>query len=90
MDLEMPVMDGYEATDRIRQAEQKNNYRKTYICALSASTDVGKKYLSLKQLLDTIDRCKKCGMDDYLSKPLNMEIMLRLISEQFNNASKKK
>jgi hypothetical protein len=29
-------------------------------------------------------------MDDYLSKPLNMEKMLRLISEQFNNASKKK
>lgn len=37
----MPLMDGYESTERIRQSEKNNKYHRTYICALSASKDEG-------------------------------------------------
>ena len=36
MDLILPQMDGYEATLRIRQFEEANNVRKSYICGNSA------------------------------------------------------
>jgi len=38
----MPMMDGYEATMRIREIEKENKYRSTLICALSAYTDESK------------------------------------------------
>jgi CheY-like chemotaxis protein len=58
MDIQMPVMDGLEATKQIRQLEA--NKRHTQIFALTA------------HVMDTeIARCKQAGMDDHVSKPLN-------------------
>lgn len=53
MDLQMPVMDGYEATRIIRERGIE-----TPIIALTASA-----------IIDTIDRAKEAGMDDFISKP---------------------
>ena len=41
MDLEMPVMNGYEATQAIRALEESHSYPKVFICGLSASDDQG-------------------------------------------------
>jgi len=73
MDLEMPLMNGFEATEHIRNAETESNYPKTYICGLSASTDK-----------ETEAKCLRYGMDNYLSKPLQMDILLKIIKEQFS------
>ena len=73
MDLEMPMMNGYEATKKIRSIEKEKKYPKTYICGLSAYTDK-----------NTEKMCLDCGMNNYTSKPLNMESMLKLINEQFS------
>ncbi|MCP4286952.1 MAG: response regulator [Gammaproteobacteria bacterium] len=59
MDCNMPVMDGFEATALIRR--QNSSGPRTPIIALTANS------VSVLQL----DRCKKAGMDGYLSKPFN-------------------
>jgi len=57
MDLQMPVMSGYEATEQIRKKLKFNNQ---IIIAMSADAMVGVK-----------DRCMKVGMNDYLTKPID-------------------
>ncbi len=63
MDIMMPVMDGLEATRQIRIFEKTRNIR-IPIIALTANTFNADR-----------ERCLSYGMDDYLSKPLNMDLL---------------
>lgn len=58
MDLQMPVMDGFEATQAIRRHAQ---YRHTPIIALTANN-----------FKDDSDYCFRVGMNDFLSKPVSL------------------
>ena len=60
MDMQMPVMDGLEATRQIRQLE--DNEKWTPIIALTANA-----------LKDDVERCVAAGMDAHLGKPINLE-----------------
>lgn len=63
MDVQMPVMDGYQATDKIRKLkmqDDRNHIRRIPIVAMTASAIQGDR-----------ERCEKAGMDDYLAKPVN-------------------
>ena len=60
MDLHMPLLDGYEATRRVRQWEQQNGQRRRAIIALTADA-----YEDARQ------RCLAAGADDVLTKPVS-------------------
>ncbi len=68
MDCQMPEMDGYEATGRIRQGEAGERNRDLCIIALTASAMVGDR-----------ERCIKAGMNDYLTKPIQAPELMRLL-----------
>jgi CheY-like chemotaxis protein len=68
MDMQMPNVDGLEATQRIRARHQP---RRVPIVALTADAMVG-----------TLERCLAAGMDDYLSKPLDAK-QLEAVLDRF-------
>jgi CheY-like chemotaxis protein len=73
MDVEMEGMDGIETTKRIRDLDSK--YSNIPIIAVTARS-------SMKDR----EKCLAVGMDDYISKPINMQIMKltidKLLSEE--------
>jgi len=72
MDIQMPKMDGYEATQLIRSLE-RNDARKIPIFALSADAYVENKRYS-----------KEMGMDGHFSKPIDFDDMEKQLSQYFS------
>ncbi len=70
MDMQMPVMDGFEATKIIRQNEVDNNLNKMPIIALTA-------YSRSNEL----DACKAAGCDDIFRKPVKRSKIISYLQE---------
>lgn len=68
MDLQMPEMDGMQATQMIRAFEDDHNLAPAFITALTANTNPADK-----------QRCIDIGMTDYLNKPVKREMILNCL-----------
>jgi PAS domain S-box-containing protein len=73
MDIQMPVMDGFEATAAIRERE-KTTGTHIPIIAMTAHAMKGDR-----------EKCLEAGMDDYVTKPLNPEEVFQRIEEAMQN-----
>jgi CheY-like chemotaxis protein/HPt (histidine-containing phosphotransfer) domain-containing protein len=71
MDCQMPIMDGFEATFVIRQREKEFNSKQHIpIIAMTANAIEGDR-----------EYCLESGMDDYVSKPINVDILAKVLKK---------
>ncbi len=72
MDCMMPIMDGFEATKRIREVEKETGAVRTFIIALTANATE-----------DDRKKCLELGMDDFVSKPIKRESIEEVMKRWF-------
>jgi CheY-like chemotaxis protein len=65
MDVQMPILDGIAATERIREIEAARSLRRTPVLALTANA-----------LESERKACRDAGMDGFLTKPLGRERLI--------------
>ncbi|MFQ5602965.1 MAG: response regulator [bacterium] len=73
MDMEMPVMNGFQAAQEIRKIEKESGYGRTPIIALTAHNKP-----------EIREKCQLHGMDDYMCKPLKKKQLIATIDKWSN------
>ncbi|WP_323780970.1 ATP-binding protein [Thalassovita sp.] len=69
-DCQMPIMDGFQLTAKIRKAEQETNSVPIPIIAITANALDGQ-----------AEKCLNAGMDDYLSKPVDLNSLTKKLDQ---------
>ena len=74
MDIQMPIMDGFEATKTIRNT-QCVNAKSIPIIAMTANA-----------FKEDVDRCRACGMNDHVAKPIDYELLNKKINKYLHTS----
>ena len=72
-DIMMPVMDGVELTKKIHEKWSSNKDERPFIIAMTADALSGRR-----------EEYLKCGMDDYISKPVHLDNLINALKNIFN------
>ena len=72
MDCQMPIMNGFEATEIIRQKESQGRLRTPIVAMTAAAMNADR------------ERCLAVGMDDYISKPFKRSELARVIAKHLH------
>ena len=77
MDCQMPVKNGFETTRAIRELDQQaqpdfKTASDVIIIAMSANVES-----------DDIAECKECGMNDFVAKPVELEVVASMLDKWF-------
>ncbi len=75
MDLRMPIFNGYEATEKIREFEQAYSDN-IHIPIFALSADV---------FAEDIEHCLKVGMEGHISKPINMKELMNTLQKYMSS-----
>ncbi|MGD9947292.1 MAG: response regulator [Desulfobulbus sp.] len=70
MDCHMPLLDGYEATRRIRNVQSRVLNHQVPVVAMTAHASLSER-----------ERCLQCGMDDFLSKPVIPQMLVEKLEK---------
>ena len=70
MDIHMPILNGYKATEQIRDREKNNQYHSSPIVAITASATHA-----------DIEKCLAAGMNDFLAKPVTQEYLAKVLNK---------
>ena len=73
MDVQMPVMDGYTATAKIRKLEESRGLKRTSVIALTANA-----------MKEDEQKSREAGCDGHLTKPIRKDVLLEAI-EKYGN-----
>lgn len=76
MDVQMPVLDGYNATRTIREDEDQH-VREVLVIAMTASAIRGDR-----------EKCLEAGMNNYLAKPVRAQVLKAMLDNYLNNTPK--
>ncbi len=76
MDCQMPIMDGYTASYRIRLMERKQARRPAFIVAMTADILIGNR-----------DKCLEAGMDEFIAKPILITDLQNMIIKAERSAT---
>lgn len=68
MDINMPDIDGFEATKAIRKIETEKGYSSTIIAVSAHALD------------GNLENCLNAGMNDYISKPIHPDILVQKLA----------
>jgi len=77
MDCQMPIMDGFMATQNIRKGDAGDDYRNIPIIAMTANAMQGDR-----------EECIDAGMSDYLTKPIDEKLLADCLVRHFSNDRK--